>query len=887
MFDASRIEDADPDETREWLESIDSVLRVHGAERAHYLLERLIDYTRRSGAYLPFKPTTAYVHTIAEAMEQEYPGDRSLEKRIKAYIRWNAMAMVVQANRQSSEYGGHIASYASAATLYEVGFNHFWRAPGEGHPGDMVFIQGHSSPGIYARAFLEGRLTEDHLRRFREEVGGGGLSSYPHPWLMPDFWQFPTVSMGLGPMMAIYQARFVRYLEHRGIVPPSDRKVWAFLGDGETDEPESLGAITMPVREKLDNLVFVVNCNLQRLDGPVRGNGKIIQELEAAFLGAGWNVIKVIWGSRWDPLLARDTRGLLRRLMMECVDGEYQNFKAKGGAYTREHFFGKYPELAEMVANMSDDDIWRLNRGGHDPHKVFNAYRAAMEHKGQPTVILAKTIKGYGMGRSGEGLNITHQQKKLDDAALKEFRDRFNIPVSDADIASVPYYRPAEDSEEIRYLRERRKALGGFLPQRRTAAPALQVPGLEAFASLLESSGDREFSTTMALVRILGVLLKDKAIGAHVVPIVPDEARTFGMEGMFRQVGIYSSMGQLYTPQDADQLLYYREDRKGQILEEGINEGGAMCSWIAAGTAYSNHGVNMVPFYVYYSMFGFQRVGDFIWAAGDMQARGFLVGGTAGRTTLAGEGLQHQDGHSQLVATTIPNCVAYDPAYAYELAVIVQDGLRRMYAEQENVFYYLTCMNENYAHPALPQGAEAGILKGMYLLKRGGRGKVRVNLLGSGAILREVLAAAELLESEFGVAADVFSVTSFSELRREALDVARWNLLHPGQPPRVSYVQQSLAGQSGPFVAATDYMRTVPDQIREWVPGRYHVLGTDGYGRSDSRAALRGFFEVDRGWVAVAALKALADEGRLDVATVASAIQRFGIDPDKPNPVTV
>jgi pyruvate dehydrogenase E1 component len=887
MFDASKIEDADPDETREWLESIDSVLRVHGAERAHYLLERLIDYTRRSGAYLPFKPNTAYVNTIAEALEHEYPGDRALEKRIKAYIRWNAMAMVVQANRQSSEYGGHIASYASAATLYEVGFNHFWRAPSASHPGDMVFIQGHSSPGIYARAFLEGRLTEEQLRRFREEVGGGGLSSYPHPWLMPDFWQFPTVSMGLGPMMAIYQARFVRYLEHRGIIPSSDRKVWAFLGDGETDEPESLGAITMPVREKLDNLVFVVNCNLQRLDGPVRGNGKIIQELEAAFLGAGWNVIKVIWGSRWDPLLARDTRGLLRRLMMECVDGEYQNFKAKGGAYTREHFFGKYAELAELVANMSDDDIWRLNRGGHDPHKVFNAYRAAMEHKGQPTVILAKTIKGYGMGRSGEGLNITHQQKKLDDGALKEFRDRFNIPVSDADIASVPYYRPAEDSEEIRYLRERRKALGGFLPQRRTAAPALQVPGLEAFASLLESSGDREFSTTMALVRILGVLLKDKAIGPHIVPIVPDEARTFGMEGMFRQVGIYSSMGQLYTPQDADQLLYYREDRKGQILEEGINEGGAMCSWIAAGTSYSNHGVNMVPFYIYYSMFGFQRVGDFIWAAGDMQARGFLVGGTAGRTTLAGEGLQHQDGHSQLVATTIPNCVAYDPAYAYELAVIVQDGLRRMYAEQESVFYYVTCMNENYAHPALPQGAEAGILKGMYLLKRGGRGKVRVNLFGSGAILREVLAAAQVLESEFGVAADVFSVTSFSELRREALDVARWNLLHPDEPPRASYVQQCLAGQQGPFVAATDYMRTVPDQIREWVPGRYHVLGTDGYGRSDSRAALRGFFEVDHRWVAVAALKALADDGRLDVATVGSAIRRFGIDPDKPNPVTV
>ena len=887
MFDASKIEDADPDETREWLESIDSVLRVHGAERAHYLLERVIDYTRRSGAYLPFKPNTAYVNTISTAQEQEYPGDRALEKRIKAYIRWNAMAMVVQANRQSSEYGGHIATYASAATLYEVGFNHFWRAPSEQHPGDMVFMQGHSSPGIYARAFLEGRLSEDQLRRFREEVGGGGLSSYPHPWLMPDFWQFPTVSMGLGPMMAIYQARFVRYLEHRGIVPPSDRKVWAFLGDGEMDEPESLGAITMPVREKLDNLVFVINCNLQRLDGPVRGNGKIIQELEAAFLGAGWNVIKVVWGSRWDPLFARDTRGLLRRLMMECVDGEYQNFKAKGGAYTREHFFGKYPELKEMVANLSDDDIWRLNRGGHDPHKVYNAYRAAMEHKGQPTVILAKTIKGYGMGRAGEGLNITHQQKKLDDEALKEFRDRFNIPVSDDDIAHVPYYRPADDSEEIKYLQGRRKALGGYLPQRRTSAPALAVPALDAFQPLLESSGEREISTTMALVRILGILLKDKGIGPHVVPIVPDEARTFGMEGMFRQIGIYSSMGQLYTPQDADQLLYYREDKKGQILEEGINEGGAMCSWIAAGTSYSNHGVNMVPFYVYYSMFGFQRVGDFIWAAGDMQARGFLIGGTAGRTTLAGEGLQHQDGHSQLVATTIPNCVAYDPAYAYELAVIVQDGLRRMYAEQESVFFYITCMNENYAHPAMPPGAAPGILKGMYLLRSGGRGKVRANLFGSGTILREVLAAAELLETEFGVPADVFSVTSFSELRREALDAERWNMLHPDQPRRVPYVQACLGGRSGPFIAATDYMRIVADQVREWVPGRYHVLGTDGYGRSDSRAALRDFFEVDRRWIAVAALKALADEGRLDVATVKSAMERFGIDPGKPNPVTV
>jgi pyruvate dehydrogenase E1 component len=643
----------------------------------------------------------------------------------------------------------------------------------------------------------------------------------------------------------------------------------------------------MPVREKLDNLVFVVNCNLQRLDGPVRGNGKIIQELEAAFLGAGWNVIKVIWGSRWDPLFARDTRGLLRRLMMECVDGEYQNFKAKGGAYTREHFFGKYPELKEMVANMSDDDIWMLNRGGHDPLKVFNAYQAAMAHKGQPTVILAKTIKGYGMGKSGEGLNITHQQKKLDDDALKDFRDRFNIPVSDADIGSVPYYRPADGSEELKYLQERRKALGGYLPQRRPKADSLNVPPLAAFASLLGASGEREYSTTMALVRLLGVLLKDKEVGSRVVPIVPDEARTFGMEGLFRQIGIYSSMGQLYTPQDADQLLYYREDMKGQILEEGINEGGAMCSWIAAGTAYANHGVSMIPFYIYYSMFGFQRVGDFIWAAGDMQSRGFLIGGTAGRTTLAGEGLQHQDGHSQLVATTIPNCVAYDPTYAYELAVIVQDGLRRMYAEQENVFYYITCMNENYAHPALPDGVEAGILKGMYRLRAGGRGKVRVNLLGSGTILREVIAAAELLEAEFGVPADVFSVTSFSELRREALDAERWNMLHPGQAPRTPYVQELLAGQSGPFVAATDYMRTVPDQIRQWVPGRYHVLGTDGYGRSDSRAALRGFFEVDRRYVALAALKSLADEGMLDMATVVSAMQRFGLDPDKPNPVTV
>jgi pyruvate dehydrogenase E1 component len=888
MAEGSRFDDVDPTETQEWLESIDSVLKAHGPERAHFLLERLIDYTRRAGRYLPFKPTTAYVNTISVGQQKEYPGERAVERRIEAFIRWNAMAMVVQANRQSSEFGGHIATYASAATLYEVGFNHFWRAPSEQHPGDMIYIQGHAAPGIYARAFLEGRLDEDHLLHFREEVTSPkGLSSYPHPWLMPDFWQFPTVSMGLGPMMAIYQARFQRYLEHRDIVPRSDRKVWAFLGDGEMDEPESMGAITMPVREKLDNLIFVINCNLQRLDGPVRGNGKIIQELEAAFLGAGWNVIKVLWGSRWDPLLARDTKGLLRRVMEECVDGEYQAFKAKGGAYIREHFFGKYPELKEMVANLSDEDIWRLNRGGHDAEKVYNAYHAAVNHTGQPTVILAKTVKGFGMGRWGESQNITHQQKKLDDEALREFRKRFNIPVSDDEIASAPFCKPDESTEEIEYLRARRRSLSGYLPQRRADARPLIVPPLSAFESLLAGTGEREISTTMALVRLLQQLLKDKQIGPHLVPIVPDEARTFGMEGMFRQVGIYSSAGQLYTPQDSDQLMYYREDKQGQILEEGINEGGALCSWIAAGTAYANHGVNMVPFYIFYSMFGFQRVGDFIWAAADSQTRGFLIGGTAGRTTLAGEGLQHQDGHSHVLASTVPNCVAYDPTYAYELAVIVHDGLRRMFELQERVFFYLTCMNENYAHPPMPDGAAEGILKGMYLLKSGGRGKVRVNLLGSGTILREVLAAAEILATEFGVPSDVFSVPSFSELRREALDVERTNMLHPQDEPQVPYVVSCLGDREGPFIAATDYMKIVPDQIRQWVPGRYVVLGTDGFGRSDARAPLRHHFEVDRRWIVLAALKALADESQLDVATVKSCMQQFGIDPAKPNPVTV
>ena len=887
MSDFSRFDDLDPTETREWLESIDSVLGTQGPERAHFLLNQMIDFARRSGAYLPYAPNTAYLNTISTGRQPEYPGERSIERRIEAYIRWNAMAMVVQANRQSSEYGGHIASYASSATMYEVGFNHFWRAPTETHGGDLVFMQGHSSPGIYSRAYLEGRLTEDQLNRFRQEVGGGGLSSYPHPWLMPEFWQFPTVSMGLGPMMAIYQARFMRYLENREMIEPSDRKVWCFLGDGEMDEPESMGAITMPVREGLDNLIFVVNCNLQRLDGPVRGNGKIIQELEAAFLGAGWNVIKVIWGSRWDPLLAEDHSGLLRRVMEECVDGEYQNFKSKGGDYVREHFFGKFPETAAMVANMSDEEIWRLNRGGHDPRKVYAAYHQAVRHEGQPTIVLAKTVKGFGLGTAGEGQNVAHQQKKLDIDALKEFRDRFNIPVSDKEIDDVPYCKPDPGSAEIEYLHERRQALGGYLPARRKNADRLPVPALEVFKTQLEGTGDREASTTMVFVRLLTALIRDKQIGKNIVPIVPDEARTFGMEGMFRTVGIYSSKGQLYTPQDADQLMYYREDKKGQILEEGINEAGAFCSWLASGTSYSNHNIQTIPFYIYYSMFGFQRIGDFIWAGGDQQSRGFLIGGTAGRTTLAGEGLQHQDGHSLLSASTVPNCVSYDPTYAYELAVIIQEGLRRMIGEQENIFYYITCMNENYKHPPMPSGVEDGILRGMYLLQVGGRGQIRVQLMGSGTILREVLHAAKLLDEEFGVPADVWSVTSFNELRRDALATERWNQLHPEAEPRTNYMQKCLGKRKGPYVAATDYMKIVPDQIQRWMPGQYVTLGTDGYGRSDGRDALRQFFEVDERYITVAALKALSDDGVLDQKTVSEAIRRFGIDPEKPDPVTL
>jgi pyruvate dehydrogenase E1 component len=883
------IQDIDPEETREWLDSLEAVIDAEGVDRAHYLLEQLITTARLRGTYLPYNANTPYLNTIPADRQPHYPGDREIERRISSIIRWNALAMVVRANQPHSELGGHIASFQSAATLYDIGFGHFWRAPAEGHGGDIIYIQGHSSPGIYARAFVEGRLTEQQMLNFRREVDGHGLSSYPHPWLMPDFWQFPTVSMGLGPIMAIYQARFMKYLEGRGLGGMGDRKGWAFMGDGEMDEPESLGAIALASREKLDNLIFVVNCNLQRLDGPVRGNGKIIQELESDFRGAGWNVIKVIWGSNWDALLARDKLGLLRKRMEECVDGEYQAFKSRDGAYVRKEFFAKYPELLEMVSGMTDDEIWQLRRGGHDPIKVYAAYSAAVSQRDQPTVILAKTIKGYGMGAAGEGMNITHQQKKMGLEELKAFRDRFKIPVPDDQIADVPLYRPAEDSIEIQYLHERRKALGGSLPQRRRTSQPLQVPLLAAFDSQLKGTGDREVSTTMAFVRILSALVRDKNIGNRVVPIVPDESRTFGMEGMFRQLGIFSQVGQLYKPEDAGQLMFYREYQHGQILQEGINEAGAMSSWIAAATSYSTHNLPMIPFYIFYSMFGFQRVGDLAWAAGDSRCRGFLLGGTSGRTTLNGEGLQHADGHSHVLASTVPNCVAYDPTFAYELAVIIHDGLRRMLAEQEDVFYYITLMNENYVHPAMPEGAEQGILKGMYPLTNGGsNGKgPRVQLLGSGTILREAIAAADLLRDDFGVASDVWSVPSFTELRRDGIETERWNLLHPTAPQRRSYVETCLADRPGPVVAATDYMRTFADQIRPYVPRRYRVLGTDGYGRSDYRARLRSFFEIDRHYIALAALKALAEEEQVPASKVDVAIKKYGIDPEKPNPATV
>lgn len=882
--------DIDPQETQEWLDALETVLTHEGAERAHFLLEKLVEKARRSGAYLPYSANTAYINTIPPGKETRSPGNHALERRIRSYIRWNAAAMVLRANRHTN-VGGHIASFASAATLYDVGYNHFWRATNDQQEGDLIYVQGHSSPGIYARAFLLDQLTSEQMDNFRQEVDDSenSLPSYPHPWLMPNFWQFPTVSMGLGPLMSIYQARFMKYLGIRGLAKTEGRKVWALVGDGEVDEPETLGAISLGAREKLDNLVFVINCNLQRLDGPVRGNGKIIQELESTFRGAGWNVIKVIWGSYWDPLLANDTKGLLQQRMMECVDGEYQTFKSRDGAYVREHFFGKYPELLEMVANMSDDDIWRLNRGGHDPHKVYAAYSEAMKHTGQPTVILTKTIKGYGMGEAGEAQNITHQQKKMGTTSLKAFRDRFGLPIPDDKIDEIPYLKFEEGSPEYNYMRERQQAMGGFIHHRRRKAEALQIPPLSTFEKLLQASGEgREISTTMAFVRMLNILVKDKNIGKHVVPIVADESRTFGMEGMFRQLGIWSSVGQLYTPEDADQLMYYKEDRSGQILQEGINEAGAMASWMAAATAYSTHNVQMIPFYIYYSMFGFQRVGDLTWAAGDMRCRGFLLGGTAGRTTLNGEGLQHADGHSHLASSTIPNCISYDPAFAYELIVIIQDGLRRMYQEQEDVYYYITVMNENYSHPAMPEGAEQNILKGMYLFREGTqKNKLRVQLLGSGTIFREVIAAADILEKDYQVTADIWSVTSFTELRREALGVSRWNLLHPEEPAKLSHVATCLQNRAGPVIASTDYMKIVADQIREFVPNRYCVLGTDGFGRSDTREKLRYFFEVDRHYVVVAALKALADEGKIPAAKVTQAIQTFAIDPEKPDPTKV
>ncbi|MGY6631033.1 MAG: pyruvate dehydrogenase (acetyl-transferring), homodimeric type [Wenzhouxiangella sp.] len=881
--------DMDPEETREWLEALAAVVDRDGPERAHFLLERLVELARRSGAHLPFDLTTAYLNTIPPHRQPAMPGDGALERRIRSIIRWNAMAMVVRAGRRGGELGGHIASFASAASLYDVGFNHFFKGPDHQDGSDLLFIQGHSSPGIYARAFLEGRISEDQLDRFRQEVDGEGLSSYPHPWLMPEFWQIPTVSMGLGPIMAIYQARFLKYLHNRELVEAEKRKVWCFMGDGETDEPESLGAISLAGREKLDNLVFVVNCNLQRLDGPVRGNGKIIQELEGVFRGAGWNVIKVIWGSYWDPLLARDTKGLLRKRMEEALDGDYQKYKANDGAYVREHFFGAYDELKEMVADLSDEDIWRLNRGGHDPHKIYAAYHAASNHTGQPTVILAKTIKGYGLGQSGEGQNISHQQKKLDEDGVRYFRDRFNVPVKDEQLAEVPYYHPGEDSEEVRYLKAQRKKLGGYLPQRRVAGGALETPALSAFESITKGSGEREISTTMAFVRCLAVMLRDKKLQKHIVPIICDEARTFGMEGLFRQIGIYAPFGQLYEPVDSDQLAYYKEDQKGQVLQEGITEAGSMSSWIAAATSYASNGLPMIPFYTFYSMFGFQRIADLAWAAGDMRARGFLIGGTSGRTTLNGEGLQHEDGHSHVFAATVPNCISYDPTFGYELAVILQDGLKRMYADQEDVYYYVTVLNENYPHPAMPEGCEEGIRKGLYLLKESERGDgPRVQLMGSGAILREVMAAAELLENDFGVAADIWSATSFNELGRDGLRASRHNRLNPDQRPEQAWITRQLDGREGPVVAATDYIRAHADQVREFVPQRdYIVLGTDGFGRSDTRENLRRFFEVDRHQIAWAALVALANRGDFDREQLGKARSHLDIDPDKPLPLSV
>ncbi|MBE0469569.1 MAG: pyruvate dehydrogenase (acetyl-transferring), homodimeric type [Methyloprofundus sp.] len=873
--------DIDPAETQEWLEALAAIQEQDGNERVHFIIEQLVEKARQSGADIPFSANTAYVNTIPVELQPKFPGMTTIERNIRAYVRWNAMMMVLRANRNTN-VGGHIASFASAATLYDVGHNHFWHAPSDMHGGDMVFVQGHSCPGDYARAFMQGRFTEEKMDQFRQEVGGNGLSSYPHPWLMPDFWQFPTVSMGLGPIMAIYQARFMHYMQDRGMAKTEGRKVWAFLGDGETDEPETLGAITMAGREKLDNLIFVVNCNLQRLDGPVRGNGKIIQELEGSFRGAGWNVIKVIWGRRWDAILAKDKEGLVMKRMMECVDGEYQTFKSKDGAYVREYFFNT-PELKALVKDYTDKDIWELNRGGHDPIKLFAAYNAAVNHKGQPTVILAKTIKGYGMGASGEAQNTSHQQKKMSLQSISDIRDRWQLPVKDSEIENLPYLKFAEDSEEYRYMQQRRAELGGAIPVRRQKAEALPIPELSAFQGVLDGTKvGHGISTTMAFVRILNILVKDKQIGKRIVPIVPDESRTFGMEGMFRQLGIWSQVGQLYTPQDADQLMYYKEDKKGQVLQEGINEAGGLCDWIAAGTAYSTHGVPMIPFFIYYSMFGFQRVGDLIWAAADQRTRGFLLGGTAGRTTLNGEGLQHEDGHSHLMSATVPNCISYDPTYGYELAVIIQDGLRRMYAEQEDVFYYITVMNENYDQPPMPEGAANDILKGMHLFHTGITRKKapKVNLLGSGTIFCEVVEAANLLRDDWGVEADLFSCTSFTELARDGQSCARWNRLHPSKKARISHVETCLPKADIPVIAATDYVRAFAEQIRPYVLAPYTVLGTDGFGRSDTRANLRSFFEVDRYHVTIAALKALADKGEFEPAKIDVAIAKYNIDPE-------
>ncbi|HEY6511981.1 MAG TPA: pyruvate dehydrogenase (acetyl-transferring), homodimeric type [Burkholderiaceae bacterium] len=885
--------DADAQETREWLDALQAVIGAEGPDRAHYLLERLIDEARQAGIDHPFSANTAYVNTIPTDQEERSPGNIEIEERLRTYMRWNAMAMVVKANRlhpaDGGDLGGHISSFASLATMFGTGFNHFWHAETKDHGGDLLYIQGHSSPGIYARAYMEGRISEQQLLNFRQEVDGKGISSYPHPKLMPEFWQFPTVSMGLGPLMAIYQARFLKYLHARGIANTENRKVWVFCGDGEMDEPESLGAIGLAAREKLDNLIFVINCNLQRLDGPVRGNGKIIQELESEFRGSGWNVIKLLWGSYWDPLLARDKDGILRKVMMDVVDGDYQAMKANDGAFVRKNFFGRHPKLLEMVSKMSDEDIWRLQRGGHDPQKVYAAFHRADSHKGQPTVLLIKTVKGFGMGKSGEGKNTAHQTKKLIDEDVRAFRDRFNMPIPDDQLHDIPFYKPADDTPEMRYLHQRRQALGGYLPHRRTKADEqLKVPDLEAFKVVLEPTVEgREISTTQAYVRFLTQLLRDKEIGPRTVPILVDEARTFGMEGLFRQIGIYNPDGQKYTPVDKDQVMYYREDKAGQILQEGINEAGGMSSWIAAATSYSTNNRIMIPFYIYYSMFGLQRVGDLCWAAGDMQARGFLLGGTSGRTTLNGEGLQHEDGHSHVLAGTIPNCVSYDPTFAHEVGVIMQHGLKRMVERQENVFYYLTLLNENYPMPGLKPGTEEQIIKGMYLLQEGAKKTPRVNLLGSGTILRESMFAKELLESEWGVAANVWSCPSFNELARDGQDCERWNLLHPNDKPRVPFVTEQLAKHAGPVIAATDYIKSYVDQIRAFLPkGRtYKVLGTDGFGRSDFRSKLREHFEVNRHYIVVAALKALAEDGAVPVSAVGDAIAKYRIKADKINPL--